>query len=164
MKKRLIFLGIAIILLTVLAICFFNKEAAIERRFQISIPFSAKICEYDTSYQLGDCYVMASKIEIPKDDYKDFVSKISDDYDMFYPFDYEDEDTDDVYISISDRPINIERHDSNLNWWDLETDNIFYLFHYETESKIPGNRCGCTRRIYVTENSESVVLYLYYIQ
>ena len=153
MKKRLIILGIAIIFLLGFAIWFFNKETALERRFNISIPFSAKISEYNTAYSLGDCYVMAAKIEISKDDYKDFVSKMSEDYDIFYPLDYEGDDD-----------INLERYDEDLNWWDLETDDIFYFFHYETESKIPGNRCGCTRRIYVTENSENVVLYLYYIQ
>ena len=163
MKKRLIILGIAIIFLG-FAIWFFNKETALERSFNISIPFSSKICEYDTSYSFGDCYVMAAKIEVPKDDYKDFVSKMSKDYDIFYPLDYEGDDTDHICPPNSDTYINIERHDENLTWWDLETDDIFYLFHYETESKIPGNRCGCTRRIYITENSENVVLYLYYIQ
>ena len=164
MKKRLIILGIAIILLVGFAILFFNKESALERRFNISIPFSAKICEYDTSYAFGDCYVMAAKIEIPKGDYKDFVSKMSEDYDIFYPLDYDGDDTDHILPPNSDNYINSERYDEDLTWWDLETDDIFYLFHYETESKIPGNRCGCTRRIYVTENSENVVLYLYYIQ
>ena len=153
MKKRLIILGIAVILLLGFALWFFNKESALERRFNISIPFSAKICEYDTAYSFGDCYVMAAKIEIPKEDYKDFVAKMSEDYDIFYTFNY-----------VGDDGINLERHDENLTWWDLETDDIFYLFHYETESKIPGNRRGCTKRIYVTENSENVVLYLYYIQ
>lgn len=164
MKKRLIILGIAIILLIGFAIWFFNKETALERRFNISIPFSAKISEYDTAYSLGDCYVMAAKIEISKDDYKDFVSKMSEDYDVFYPFAYDIDNTDVILPPNSDMPINIEKHDEDLTWWDLETADIFYLFHYETESKIPGNRCGCTRRIYVTENSENVVLYLYYIQ
>ena len=130
MKKRLIILGIAIILLIGFAIWFFNKESALERRFNISIPFSAKICEYDTAYSLGDCYVMAAKIEIPKGDYKDFVSKMSEDYDIFYPLDYDGDDTDHILPPNSDNYINSERYDEDLTWWDLATDDIFYLFQY----------------------------------
>ena len=116
MKKRLIILGIAIILLVGFAIWFFYKETALEGRLHISIPFSAKICEYDTVYSLGDCYVMAAKIEISKDDYKNFVSEISKDYDIFYPLDYEGDDTDHICPPNSDTYINIERYDEDLNW------------------------------------------------
>ncbi len=107
---------------------------------------------------------IAAKIIISSDDYNDFISKVSKDYNKFSLAEYTNEAIDDIIPPDSDRPINIEKFDEDLSWWDLETNQISLLFYQESNNPRFGVRTPCIKRIYISEQSDQITLYLYYFR
>ena len=77
---------------------------------------------------------------------------------------YYNEAIDDIIPPDSDRPINIEKFDEDLSWWDLETNQISLLFYQESNNPRFGVRTPCIKRIYISEQSDQIILYLYYFR
>ena len=163
MKKNMIIccsIIIFVIIFIVIFSCFyFNKKNSIERVYNISLPQSADILEYNYEIEFLIAHYLSAKISIPKEDYESFyldtvkkyeVVSSSDfnfgvDYDYFYP------------------SINFEEYDASLPWWDLKTDQIDCLLFIVKKNFRPWVRQPSYLRIYVSESDDNVVLYLYSI-
>ena len=164
MKKKALLVAIIIMVLGVIMIFHFsycNKTDLIEKNFDIVLPKNSSLLEFTRSSDITGTTI-AAKIIIPINGYNDFISKISENYNKFSPTDYSDEVVDDIAPPDSDSPINIEKFDEDLSWWDLETNQISLLFYQESNNHRFGVRTPCIKRIYISEQSDQITLYLYY--
>ncbi len=164
MKKKALLVAIIILVLGAIMISLFscyNKTNLIEKNFDIVLPQNSSLSEFSRSSNMNGMKI-AAKIIISSDDYNDFISKVSEDYNKFSLAEYTDEAIDDIIPPDSDRPINIEKFDEDLSWWDLEINQISLLFYQESNNPRFGVRTPCIKRIYISEQSDQITLYLYY--
>lgn len=166
MKKKALVVTIIILVLGVIMILHFscyNKTNLIAKKFDIVLPKNSSLSEFSRSSDMTGMKI-AAKIIISSDDYNDFISKVSKDYNKFSLAEYTNEAIDDIIPPDSDRPINIEKFDEDLSWWDLETNQISLLFYQESNNPRFGVRTPCIKRIYISEQSDQIILYLYYFR
>lgn len=147
----------------ILHFCCYNKTNLIAKKFDIVLPPNSSLSEFSRSSDMTGMKI-AAKIIISSDDYNDFISKVSKDYNKFSLAEYTNEAIDDIIPPDSDRPINIEKFDEDLSWWDLETNQISLLFYQESNNPRFGVRTPCIKRIYISEQSDQIILYLYYFR
>ena len=157
MKKRLvIYTTIAIIIIFLMI--FFNKRNSLNRRFNITIPKSAEIIEFQRSFKFIDGREIAAKITIPQNDYNGFLNNISKKYKQYELKDCDVDHLGEISIPNTDGPISFSA--CHLTWWDLEVERISKIY-YEEQWFGSIRRCPYNKEIYVVENSELVTIYLY---
>lgn len=167
MKKKILILSILIIVVVIIVFScfFFGKRNKLDRIFNITIPRGANISHFYNSYNVTDGSRTAAKIELSRTDYENISSTLSGKYDLFVPSNLEILD-DRTLPPNSDTPVNLEKFDEDLPWWDLENEQIDYMFFREEEhsNNIWGirRRCPQITRIYVVEENANINLYLYH--
>ncbi len=161
--KKFLFFGVAIILISIiLSVCvFYNKKYVVQRTFGVSIPKTAMITNFHHSLSIDDGETTAARIVLLREDYESMLLTASDKYTIldFTGQDYTDED---IIVALdSDYPVNLEKYDEDIPWWDLETEQITQLLHCETGKPLVHIRKRNRFRIYAVEMDDTVILYLY---
>lgn len=151
---------VVIVIILIFSYRYFSKTNSLEREFDIIIPRDANIIEFQRSFRITGESLMAAKIVISSGDYESFISSLSDNFMTFNPTDYEDDNLDDIVPPGSDTHFNIEKFDEDISWWDLDTNQISYLFYREDGNEGIGVRTPYIRRIYTVKTNDTVELYL----
>ena len=157
MKKRLV-IYIILAIIIVFLIIFFNKRNSLNRRFNIIIPKSAEITEFQRSFKFIDGREIAAKITIPRNDYSGFLNNISKKYKHYELKDCNVDTYGEIYIPNTDEPISFNA--CHLTWWDLEVVSISKIY-YEEQWFGSIRRCPYSKEVYIVENSDKVIIYLY---
>ena len=157
MKKRLVIYTIIAIIIIFLMI-FFNKRNSLNRRFNIIIPKSAEIIEFQRSFKFIDGREIAAKITIPQNNYNEFLNNISNKYKQYELKDCYVDDLGETFLPIANDAINFSA--SHLTWWDLEVESISKIY-YEEQWFGSIRRCPYSKEVYIVENSDKVIIYLY---